>query len=314
MEEPRKHPDVLTAKTASQLADVMISAPQFDAISPRWVTRCLEWKGLKTGIFRLNKVEEGESLLDVLCSQKDSDLVPESFMNYEEHPREYVLNSISTVMKVDTRVSDLFCSPYDQVQEQLRLCMESLKERQEGQLINNPNYGLLKTAPDAQRMRTRKGYPTPDDLDDLLAKVWKEPSFFLAHPLAIAAFGRECTRRGVPPATVSLHGATFLAWRGIPLLPSNKLMVDGHRRPQTAAGKTNILLIRTGEQKQGVIGLYQAGLTGERSRGLSVKYMGIDEKGYASYLLSIYCSAAMLSGDAVAVLEDVEVGHYYDYQ
>ncbi|MDR3111291.1 MAG: hypothetical protein LBU65_16605 [Planctomycetaceae bacterium] len=28
----------------------------------------------------------------------------------------------------------------------------------------------------------------------------------------MAAFGRECTRRGVPPATVSYYGAAFLTW------------------------------------------------------------------------------------------------------
>ena len=51
-------------------------------------------------------------------------------------------------------------------------------------------------------LSTRTGAPTPDDLDELIARVWKEPAFFLAHPRAIAAFGRECTRRGVPPPTV----------------------------------------------------------------------------------------------------------------
>jgi len=58
------------------------------------------------------------------------------------------------------------------------------------------------------------------DLDELLTKVWKEPALFLAHPLAIAAFGRECTRRGVPPATVSLFGSQFITWRGVPIIPS----------------------------------------------------------------------------------------------
>ncbi|MDR1920397.1 MAG: hypothetical protein LBS31_01430, partial [Candidatus Adiutrix sp.] len=33
----------------------------------------------------------------------------------------------------------------------------------------------------------------------------------------------------------------------------------------------------------------------------------------ASYLLSQYCSAAILADDAVAVLEDVEVGEYHEY-
>ena len=157
-------------------------------------------------------------------------------------------------------------------------------------------------------------YPTtPDDLDELISKVWKEPSFFLAHPRAIAAFERECTRRGVPPVTANINGGNFILWRGIPLIPSDKMLVDGLKNPKSQSGKTNILLIRTGETKRGVIGLYQTGLQGEHSRGLSIRFRGIDDKGVASYLLSLYCSAAILADDAIAVLEDVEVGEYYDY-
>ena len=37
------------------------------------------------------------------------------------------------------------------------------------------------------RIQTRDGAPTPDDLDELITRVWKEPAFFLTHPLAIAA-------------------------------------------------------------------------------------------------------------------------------
>ena len=91
-------------------------------------------------------------------------------------------------------------------------------------------------------IKTRSGPPTPDDFDELITKVWKEPAFFPAHPLAIAAFGRECTRRGVPPATVTLFGSPFITWRGIPLIPSDKLPID-------EAGKTKILLLRTGEKR-----------------------------------------------------------------
>ena len=204
-------------------------------------------------------------------------------------------------------------TPYDQAKEQLALAIESLRERQESQIINNDDYGLLKNVADAQRIQTRNGAPTPDDLDELITKVWKEPSFFLAHPRAIAAFERECTKRGVPPVTVNLAGGTFITWRGIPLVPTNKLLVDGLKEPKSQSGKTNILLVRTGEAKRGVIGLYQAGMKDEASRGLAVRYRGIDDKGVASYLLSLYCSAAILADDAIAVLEDVEVGEYYDY-
>jgi hypothetical protein len=304
----------LSPQTAYQLANVTKTAPQFESITPRWLTKLFEWKALETGIFRLNKVKEGETPLDVLCSQVGNSEIPEGFVDYEAKPREYILNSISTIIKINTRVSDIYSSPYDQINEQLRLSIESIKERQESQLINNDDYGLLKNVADSQRIQTRYGYPTPDDMDELISKVWKEPSFFLAHPKAIAAFGRECTRRGVPPATVNLLGSQFLTWRGIPLIPTDKLFVDGHKNPKSQAGKTNILLVRTGEKKQGVIGLHQAGLPGEQSRGLSVRFMGIDNKGIGSYLLSLYCSAAILSDDAIAVLEDVDIGNYYDYK
>ncbi|MDR1868935.1 MAG: hypothetical protein LBQ82_03010 [Treponema sp.] len=306
--------NALSKQAAYQLANVTKTAPQFAAITPKWITRFLEFKGLESGIYRVNKVVEGETPLDVLCSsEKKSADIPEGFVDYQTSPREYILNSISTIINVNTQVSDVFSSPFDQTKEQLQLAIESLKERQESQLVNNDDYGLLKNVADSQRITPRKGAPMPDDLDELISKVWKEPSFFLAHPRAIAAFERECTRRGVPPVTASLYGGNFITWRGIPLVPSDKLFVDGLKNPKGKGGKTNILLVRTGESKRGVVGLFQAGLPNEQSRGLSVKYMGIDKKGVASYLLSLYCSAAILADDAIAVLEDVEVGDYYDY-
>lgn len=306
--------NALGREAAYNLANVTKTRPQYGAISPRWLTKVLEFKGIETGLYRVNKVVEGDTPLDVLCSQtKKSDIIPQGYIEYETTPREYQLNSISTIINVNTAVADVFSSPYDQVKEQLDLAIESLRERQESQLINNDDYGLLKNVPDSQRVQPRTGAPTPDDLDELISKVWKEPSFFLAHPRAIAAFERECTRRGVPPVTTNIAGGNFILWRGIPLIPTDKLLVDGLKNPKSQSGKTNILLVRTGEAKRGVIGLYQAGLQNEQSRGLSVRFRGIDDKGVASYLLSLYCSAAILADDAIAVLEDVEVGEYYEY-
>lgn len=314
MSTDEKKINALGKEVAYNLADVTKTRPQFKSVTPRWLTRLLEFKGLEAGIYRVNKVVEGDTPLDVLCSsEKKSDIIPQGYVEYEIKPREYILNSVSTIINVNTAVQDVYSSPYDQAKEQLALAVESLRERQESQIINNDDYGLLKNVADSQRIQTRNGAPTPDDLDELITKVWKEPSFFLAHPRAIAAFERECTKRGVPPVTVNLAGGTFITWRGIPLVPTNKLLVDGLKEPKSQSGKTNILLLRTGEAKRGVIGLYQAGLQNETSRGLSVRYRGIDDKGVASYLLSLYCSAAVLADDALAVLEDVEVGEYYDY-
>ena len=160
------------------------------------------------------------------------------------------------------------------------------------------------------RIATRSGPPTPDDLDELIAKVWKEPAFFLANPRAIAAFGRECTRRGVPLPTTSLFGSPFLTWRGIPLIPSDKLLVKGEAG---GGGSTSILLMRTGEKKRGVIGLFQPGLPGEVNPSLSVRFMGINQAGSASYLIALYCSVAVLTNDALGVLQNVDVTRYREY-
>ncbi|OHV93935.1 membrane protein [Janthinobacterium lividum] len=289
---------------ARQLANASKSVPQLSTITPRWLVHLLQWLPVEAGIYRLNRVKNPKDVR-VACSQRDESELPQTFVDYDEQPREYFLNAVSTVLDVHTRVSDLYSSPHDQIKEQLRLTIETIKERQESELINNPDYGLLASVHDDQRIFTLTGAPTPDDLDELLTKVWKEPGFFLAHPLAIAAFGRECTRRGVPPPTVSLFGSQFLTWRGVPLVPSDKLPIED--------GKTKIILLRAGEQRQGVIGLFQPGLAGEQSPGLSVRFMGINRHAISSYLISLYCSLAVLTDDALAVLEDVEIGKYHDY-
>lgn len=295
----------LSDVAARTLANATKTVPMMGTITPRWLTHLLNWVPVEAGIYRVNKVKDPDQV-EVDCSAKDERELPATFVDYEEWGREYVLSAVNTVLDVHTRVSDLYSSPHNQIREQLRLTIETAKERQESELINNKEYGLLNNVAKSMKVKTRTGAPTPDDLDELIARVWKEPGFFLAHPQAIAAFGRECTRRGVPPPTVSLFGSQFLTWRGIPLIPSNKLNITG--------GKTNILLLRTGESRQGVVGLYQPNLPGQQGMGLSVRFMGINHKAIASYLVSLYCSLAVLTEDALGVLENVEVGQYHEYK
>ena len=290
---------------ARTLANATKTVPMLSTISPRWLVHLLQWVPVEAGIYRVNQAKDPNAI-EVDCSAKDERELPATFVDYEEWGREYVLNAVNTVVDVHTRVSDLYSSPHNQIKEQLRLTIETVKERQESELINNAEYGLLNNVAASQKVKSRTGAPTPDDFDELLAKVWKEPAFFLAHPQAIAAFGRECTRRGVPPPTVALFGSQFITWRGVPIIPCDKLRVT--------KGKTNILLLRTGESRQGVVGLYQPNLPGQQSMGLSVRFMGINHKAIASYLVSLYCSLAVLTDDAIAVLENVDVGNYYDYK
>lgn len=306
MAEKTKQPQTALGDVAArQLAIATRTVPQLLSISPRWLTHLLSWIPVESGVYRLNKVKDADSV-EVDCSARDERALPQTFVDYIENPREYNLSAVTTVVDVHTRVSDLYSKPYNQISEQLRLTIEIIKERQESELINNKEYGLLHSILPSQIIKTRTGAPTPDDLDDLITKVWKEPGFFLLHPLAIAAFGRECTRRGVPPPTVSLFGSPFLTWRGLPLIPSDKVPV--------VKGKSKIILLRTGESRQGVVGLFQPGLPGEQSPGLSVRFMGINEKAIASYLISLYCSLAVLVDDAIAVLDDVETGKYHEYK
>jgi hypothetical protein len=300
-----KNQTALGDVAARQLAIATRTVPQMVTISPRWLTHLMSWIPVESGVYRLNRVRDAESV-EVDCSARDERALPQTYVDYIDNPREYNLSAVHTVLDVHTRVSDLYSKPYNQISEQLRLTIETIKERQESELINNKEYGLLNSIAPSQHIKTRTGAPTPDDLDELITRVWKEPGFFLLHPLAIAAFGRECTRRGVPPPTVSLFGSQFLTWRGIPLIPSDKVPVN--------KGKTQILLLRTGEARQGVVGLYQPNLPGEQSPGLSVRFMGINEKAIASYLVSLYCSLAVLVDDAIAVLDDVETGKYHEYK
>ena len=245
--------------------------------------------------------EHGEANIEVTAGHSGEPDIPSTFVDYEMSPREYELSVAQTVLRVHTRVADLYNQPMNQVEQQLRLTIEALRERQENEIVNNPEFGLLHNADVSQRIHTRTGPPTPDDLDELLAAVWKEPTVFLAHPRAIAAFGRECSARGVYPVSIDYLGHQVPSWRGIPILPCNKIGVSETRT-------SSIMLMRTGEQNQGVVGLHQTGLPDEYQPGLSVRFMGINDKAIMSYLVSAYYSAAVLVPDALAILENVEIG------
>lgn len=289
---------------ARQLANATKTVPQLSTITPRWLLHLLPWVPVEAGIYRVNRVIDPERV-QVQVGEAGEEPLPTVFVDYETNPREITLRSISTIVDIHTRVSDLYSSPHDQVAQQLRLTIETIKERQESELINNPEYGLLCQVTADQKLTTLAGAPTPDDLDSLLTKVWKTPSFILTHPLGVAAFGREATYRGVPPVTVSLFGGQFITWRGIPIIPSDKVPVED--------GKTSFIVVRTGEERQGVVGLFQPGLVGEQSPGLSVRFNGINRSAIASYLVSLYSALAVLTDDALAVLEGAEVGVYHDY-
>jgi CRP-like cAMP-binding protein len=245
---------------------------------------------------------KGEADIEFASGHKGEPRLPATFVDYEVKPREYELSVAQTVLRVHSRVADLYNEPMNQTEEQLKLTIEALRERQEHELINNPEFGLLHNAEYEQRIQPHAGPPLPDDLDELISRR-RGTRFLFANPKTIAAIGREWTRAGIYPDPVELNGHTVPAWRGIPILSCNKI-------PVSPARTSSIIAVRTGEDNQGVIGLNQTGLPDEYEPGLNVRFMGVDEKAVISYLVSTYFSAAVLVPDALGVLENVNVSNW----
>jgi CRP-like cAMP-binding protein len=242
----------------------------------------------------------GEANIELSADHPQEYPLDGTFVAYELRPREYELSVAQAILRVHTRVADLYNNPMDQTEQQLRLTIEALREKQESELINNPDFGLLHNVDAQQRLSTRTGPPTPDDMDGLLARR-RKTRFYLAHPRTIAAFGRECNRRGIYSPTVEVDGRQIQAWRGVPIFPSNKIPISEY-------GTSSILAMRTGLDDEGVIGLHQTGIPDEVQPGLNARFMRIDDKAIISYLVSTYYSVAVLVPDALGVLDNVEIG------
>lgn len=291
-----RHECTVTAETSGTLltlshadfAAVQASAPQLQAHVEEFTSRARQ---------RQNK--HGEAEIALSAGHVGEAELPGTFVDYELQPREYELSVAQTVLRIHTRVADLYNGPMNQSEEQLRLTVEALRERQEHELINNREFGLLHNADFKQRIQPRSGPPTPDDMDDLLCRR-RGTRLFLAHPRTIAAIGRGFSACGLYPDHVDLGGQSVPAWRGVPILPCNKIPIS---KEQTSS----IFAMRTGEENQGVIGLRQTGLPDEYEPGLSVRFTGINEQAIISYLVTTYYSAAVLLPDALGVMENVQI-------
>ncbi|MFD4658427.1 family 2B encapsulin nanocompartment shell protein [Kitasatospora sp. NPDC058444] len=289
-----------TVRAATSGTVLTLSWPAFQELHDRSEALQLQVIEYLNG-FQQAQNKHGEAAIDLSAGHLGEYELPGAFVDYELKPREYELSVAQTILKVHTRVADLYNQPMNQTEHQLRLTIEALRERQEHELVNNPEFGLLSNAAYDQRFQTHSGPPTPDDMDELLSRR-RSTKMFLAHPRAIAAFGRELNKRGLYPGTVEVEGKQIMSWRGVPVFPCNKIPIEG--------GTSSIIAMRVGEDNQGVIGLHQTGIPDEYQPSLSVRFMGIDEKAIISYLVSAYYSAAILVPDAVGVLENVDIAQY----
>jgi CRP-like cAMP-binding protein len=251
---------------------------------------------------RLGKPQDknGQAAIKLSAGHHGEQVLPGTYVDYETNPREYELQVAQTILQLHTRVGDLFNDPMDQFEQQLRLTVEALKERKEWELINNRDFGLLHNADLKQRIHSKSGPPTPDDLDELISRR-RKTQYIFAHPKTIAAFNRECNKAGIHTRQVEKFGGRFTAWRGVPILPCDKIPISDSRT-------SSILAMRTGADVQGVIGLHRSGLKDEIEPGFSCRKMEVNEKAVGRHLVTTYFSAAILIPDAIGVLEDVEIG------
>jgi len=77
----------LADTAARQLANTTKTPPQLTAITPRWLVQLLSWVPVESGTYRVNKAKNEE--IDVVCGARDERKIPESFVDYEDKPREY---------------------------------------------------------------------------------------------------------------------------------------------------------------------------------------------------------------------------------
>ncbi|WP_033337369.1 family 2B encapsulin nanocompartment shell protein [Catenuloplanes japonicus] len=296
---PMTYPHTVRAETACTV--LTLSADTLSALDGPLRSDLIGY--LRTWVAEMKAIPRnrfGETDIALTSGHDGEPPIPGTFVDYELKPREYELSLAQTVLRVHTRVADLYNQPMDQAEEQLRITITALRERQEDELVNNHDFGLLHNADLTQRIPSRTGPPTPDDLDELISRR-RRTKVILAHPRAIAAIGREISARGLTPPTVTVGGVQAPSWRGVPILPCDKI-------PVTGAGTTSIIAMRLGAEDQGVVGLIPKALPHETEPGLNVRYMGIGANAITSYLVSNYFSAAVLTPDALGVLEHVEIG------
>jgi CRP-like cAMP-binding protein len=91
----------------------------------------------------------GEAEIKPASGHGGEPVLPATFVDYDAAPREYQLSVAQAVLRVHTRVEDLYNQPMNQFEQQLRLTIEALRERQELEMVNNADF--------AQRVNTRTG-------------------------------------------------------------------------------------------------------------------------------------------------------------
>lgn len=197
-------------------------------------------------------------------------------------PREYELSLAQTILHVHSRVGDLFNDPWTSSRSSCAYGPRPARDAGARELINNRDFGLLHAAEYKQRINTRTGPPTPDDMDEILLCRRRDNTkcFWLTRGGDSAAFRQECTKWRIDPEIVEFEGSRVAAWRGTPSSRSTR-----SRSPRGAPPRSWRCALVSRSRASSACSATSSPTSVSR---LSVRKMGINDKAIGSYLVSTY--------------------------
>jgi hypothetical protein len=292
----------LHSKEAKVLAHTHKSKPFWEEKTPKHLLKILEKVGIKTNIYRINKVN---SIITV-----DSDLIEGNEIDidnacYDDYPSAVKLRPLQTILQLPFETLNLLNDPYNQLDIQFELVIEKLLEEKEDHIVKN----LVEICNQRNLIHQKTNmYPTPNNLDIMTEYVWKHPDFYLMHPKCITKFCQECTARGVCIGTIEMNGRPVLTWRDIPIIISDKIPIEQN-------GDTYVLLIRMEESENGVFEIYNKHentnhnninedlLKKFNDNGVFIQTRQVNKSGMESYVFSLFYNIVVPVNDAITCLK-----------
>ena len=296
----------LAEGAARQLANATKTRAQWGGITPRWLIPFLPWTPVEAGIYRVNKVKETRGDFGFRRSSAapaDGRRPARDLRRLRRAPARVLPQPVTP------RSTCRRASPISIAARWIR-CGSSSAAHRDGEGASgeraDQQHGTTACSQHARRRcaPTRKGPPTPDDLDELSPRL--EGAGVL--PRAPARHRRLRARVHASRRAAADGHALRLAVPHLARPPAHPV----RQAAADASGSPRSCSCARARRSRASSACSSREFPGEVEPSLSVRFMGIDRRA-ASYLVSLYCSLAVLTEDALGVLEDVEVGNYHDY-
>ena len=190
------------------------------------------------------------------------------------------------------------------LEQRFKVTVEQIEERLEWELLNDKKHGLIPHISPSMKIKYNKKLSIFDNLDHMSTVLWNNPSFFIAHPKIIEYLELEANHASMQLTNIEINGNSFISWRNIAIIPSDKILFDQKKHT------SDILLLRAGEDNDGVLGLYnndynnKLGVIGYDLTELNPEKEDTVKR---EYKVVKHFSQVKLLPDAVAILSSVRV-------